>query len=385
MTTINLRKTNIELSSVKNKLRIFKNSVKLRYEQARFFILEQPQIYKKEDLYFHPEYLPFKQIGCRSWDPWIVKDRNIYRMFFLLGNKFAEPFWVTGNIGYSISYDLKNWLYQGVALTTDDYCEWQSGRLLAGSCYVENNLYYLFYSASPKSPKLFEEKIGLAISEDAKKWFKLPKPLISPDNKIYGSAKELHPEILLKPEYQHWHFRDPYLYKFDSSKYYIIFSASAAYGHSSYRGCVGIAMSNNIQGPYSLMQPILYPQIEGTDEGIFFEMERPQIIFKNNKYYLFFSAWLITLNPKIIDIYSQAGASDFSLYCFVSDKITGPYLPISPIPIVSGSSKTQLYGTNIMQDNDENWFAYGWYPQSYLCEVTPKYQISWDETNLIIK
>ncbi|MBW4596867.1 MAG: glycoside hydrolase family 68 protein [Brasilonema angustatum HA4187-MV1] len=386
LTLTTFEKAKRKIGSLKRNLISVNRSLTIPYEKALFLMFEQPKVYKKEALYFHTEYLPFKQIACRSWDPWILKDKNVYRMFFLLGNKFAEPFWVAGSIGYSISYDLKNWIYQGVALNIDDRYEWQNGRLLAGSCYVEDGLYYLFYSASPKSPRLFEEKIGLAISEDSKNWFKLPEPLIVADNINYSSAKELNPFLMPKPEFEHWHFRDPYLYKCPSSElYYIIFSASAAYGHESYRGCVGIAVSEHIQGPYTLMEPILYPKVEGTDEGIFFEIERPQIIFKNNQYYLFGSAWLGTLNPKVIDIYSKAGANDFSLYCYVADKLTGPYLPISSVPVVPGSNRTKLYGTNLMQDDSENWFAYGWYPNSFACEVTPKYQVQWDETAPAIK
>jgi beta-fructofuranosidase len=217
------------------------------------------------------------------------------------------------------------------------------------------------------------ESIALAVSKDCQNWQKTPETLIVPDNNIYGSSTTFVP--LLK----HRQCRDPYILKCHlTNQYYLIFSSVVSKGHPLYRGCVGLAVSQSIEGPYKLLQPLLYPQVNELDEGIFYELERPQIIFKDGKYYLFFSAWVHTINPKAINYYSHLDLSDSCIYCYTSDRIEGPFLPSSEFLFVPGSEKTGLYGTNFLQDEEGRWFAYGWYPQSFTYEVTRKFPVIWD-------
>lgn len=201
---------------------------------------------------------------------------------------------------------------------------------------------------------------------------KNPQPLIVPDYKYYGSSRSLFSEEI------HQQFRDPYIFKCHlTNQYQLIFSATSTNCSSLFRGCIGRATSQSIEGRYVLSEPLLYPVIGDCNEGAFYEIERAQIILNGRKYYLLFSAWMHTINPKLLDIYKEFDVTDSSLYCYTSDDLEGPFVPLK-MPI-AGSGLTGLYGTNFAQDMDGNWFAYGWYPKTFTFEVSPKFQVIWDD------
>ncbi len=317
----------------------------------------------------------------RIWDPWILRNGNEYKVFFLAGPEFKSPFWSSGLILSASSSDLKRWSFQGVALSPSQY-QWSNGRMLAGSCYKENGHFYLFYSTSPKPPDMFSEAIGIAVSKDCSNWQKSPLPLLVPDYKYYGAseASSIFPSEQINkffPDGLHKQFRDPYIFKCHlTEQYCLIFSASYENGHPVRRACVGIAVSQDIKGPYTLIKPLLYPSVDGY-KGIFYEIERPQIIFEHGKYYLLFSSWVHGVNPDYLDNYKKFDLSDSSVYCYVSTSLEEPFVPLE-IPIIPGSEKTGLYGTNFFQDEKGGWLAYGWYTKNYTLELSCKFPVIWD-------
>lgn len=48
-------------------------------------------------------------------------------------------------------------------------------------------------------------------------------------------------------------------------------------------------------------------------------------------------------------------------------------------PIIPGSGKTGLYGTNFLQSEKGDWLAYGWYTKSYTLELGCKFPVVWDD------
>lgn len=258
----------------------------------------------------------------RIWDPWILRDGGEYKLFFLAGPEFKEPFWLKGVVLSATSNDLKEWSFQGLALKPNEW-KWSNGRMLAGSCYKENDHFYLFYSASPKPPNLFSEAISIATSKDCMNWKRSPRPLLVPDYKYYGASETtsifpLEQVNEFSPNGLHHQFRDPYIFKCHlNNQYCLIFSASYAKGHPVRRACVGIAVSQDIDGQYTLIKPLLYPSIDEY-EGIFYEVERPQIIFNHGKYYIFFSSWVHGVNPSYLDNFKSFDLSDSSVYCYTS-------------------------------------------------------------------
>jgi beta-fructofuranosidase len=50
------------------------------------------------------------------WDPWILKDGDIYRMFYLKGIEGQDPWWTISNICGAISTDMDDWQDLGTIL-----------------------------------------------------------------------------------------------------------------------------------------------------------------------------------------------------------------------------------------------------------------------------
>ncbi|MGI2904279.1 glycoside hydrolase family 68 protein, partial [Tolypothrix sp. VBCCA 56010] len=158
-------------------------------------------------------------------------------------------------------------------------------------------------------------------------------------------------------------------------------------GEGKFRGCVGVAVADKITGPYELLPPAAISVVEGTKESAYYEMERPQVIYKNGKYHLFFSCWTKWLNPKWIEKVGQEQITNSSLYCYVSDHITGPFKPVNEKPVVKGSDKTGMYGINFFSalDNPEEFIAYGWYHRRMTLAISPVYQVRWNNNSIEIE
>ncbi len=344
---------------------------KLRYQLGTLLyqILLQNNSYSVKFAYF----LLCQLKMIRTWDPWIMKKGNEYHAFCLASFITEEPFWMTGIILHLVSKDLEKWSFADVTLQPDD-CQWRNGRILAGSCVEENNKFYLFYSASPQKPNILTERIGLAVSNNLQNWEQQLDVLIVLDYKIYANSRRTD------SIYEHCQCRDPYVLKCDvTNQYYLIFTTAISDAHEHYRGCVGLAVSQSIDGPYKLLKPLLFPHLhEEINNGIFYELERPQLIIKNGKYYLFFSAWGHSINPNALDYYSELNLDKSALYCYVSDSLDGLYKHVSEFKIVPGSEKTGMYGTNFLQDENGEWFAYGWYLERFTCEISRKFRVNWD-------
>jgi beta-fructofuranosidase len=306
-------------------------------------------------------------LGPRQWDPWIFKDENVYRLFYLEDAK-KRPistsgwWWDDGKICQAISNDGSHWKKVGTVLEPNPGNPLESGRLMAGSIYKENNKYYLFYSASGSKSdgNLLNEIIGLATSNDGLRWERYPDfPLIntSKNNPYYGSS--------MRFKDHHCQCRDPYVVKHEKDgKYYLFFSASKIGDRDSiHNGCPGLAVANNVYGPYKLMPPVLHTEFDSSGESPFYETERPQVIFKHGKYHLFFSCGNKMVNKRWLNKTGFKNIITFTtLYWYVSDDIKGPYKPAAGEPFVKGSHETGLYGVNFTAalDDPNNLNAYGW-------------------------
>jgi len=323
-------------------------------------------------------YAPLVRQGYNVWDAIIFKDENLYRLFYLIGDSRVSPFWSVGKLGAAISSDLKKWEYLGVVFEPDSAHEWQSGRILAGSFYKENGIYYFFYSASPPKPLTLDEGIGLATSTDCISWQRSSNQFIKPDPQFYCSS-------LREGEQKHYGWRDPYIFKDPiTGKYYLFITTSCKGEHPVFRGCIGLAVSSKIDGPYTVLPPAAYPMVPGTEEGIHYEMERPQVIYKDGKYHLFFSASPLYINPKWIKQVGRERITGSSIYWYVSDNVTGPFVPSSIKPIVKGSESTDLYGTSLIEAPDGKLIACGTNTSTVTLEVSERFPVRWENGSIEI-
>ncbi len=323
-------------------------------------------------------YAPAVGEGYKIWDAIVFKDNDLYRLFYLMGDSRANPFWSVGKLGAAISADLKQWEYLGVALQPDPAHKWQSGRILSGSVYKENGVYYLFYSASPPEPSIFDESIGLATSTDGITWEPCAEEFLKLDTQFYCSS-------LRDGVKKHNGWRDPYIFKDPKTKlYYLFITASCPGEHPTFRGCVGLAVSDKIDGFYKVLPPVTYPLVPGTNEGIYYEMERPQVIYRGGKYHLFFSAATEFINPKWVQQIGNGQITHSSLYWYISDNITGTFLPSSPMPVVKGSKDIGLYGTSFVEAPDGKLIACGTNIDTFTLEVSERFPVRWENNSIEI-
>lgn len=316
-----------------------------------------------------------------NWDPWILRDDDRYRLFYLRGVEGQTPWWTVSKICGAVSADLQDWQDLGTVLEPEPDSAWQSGRICAGCAYQEDGVYYLFYSAGGRTaPYLRDEAIGLAISKDGTRWQR------------QANGYPLHPDAR-HPWYApcnwtgHFHWRDPYLFQDPRSNRYYLFICASAATPGNFQGCMGLAVADRVAGPYEILPPAVAPTAALADEWAFYHMERPQVFYRNDRYHLLFSCFKIYLNPRWRRGLDPQHITNSSLYWYVADEVTGPYQPIAAgASIVPGSERTGLYGTNLLPlpPDLSEFTAYGWYHRLHILEVAPTFRASWNESGLQI-
>lgn len=325
----------------------------------------------------------------------MLRDGEGYRLFYLSGRTDQVPWWKTSWICEAYSTDMRHWQQLGPVLEPLADDSWESGRLFAGSVYKEDNTYYLFYSAAGKSD-ISQEAIGLATSSDGRHWQRSDQPLLS-----FGDAAEGDRYAGKCNWAGHLHWRDPYIVKAPvSQKYYLFFCASLT-GPALYQGGVGLAVADQLAGPYQLLSPAAGPglaraETDDSSHWPFYHLERPQIIYFQGKYHLFFSCFKEFINPTWLEKIGSAKITDSTLYWYACDQITGPFLPVSELPVVLGSRATGLYGTTFFplhdrgdwqgtaQVNELELTVLGWYYDRYQLAVSQEFRAVWTAQGLDI-
>lgn len=305
------------------------------------------------------------------WDPWILPDGDVYRLFYLEGVEGQIPWWTVSKLCGAVSSDLEHWQALGPLLEPNPANDWESGRISAGCTYKEDGIYYLFYSAGGKDlPHLKNEAIGLATSTDGITFSRVSdRPVVMPDcsDQWYRRCNWTG----------HFHWRDPYIFKRDG-KYYMFICASAN-APGNFQGCVGLAVADRIAGPYTVLFPAIAIPIDAIETWPYYHLERPQVIYKNGQYHLFFSCFKMFFNPNWLQTVNRQRITNSSLYWYVSDTITGPYHPVNSTDfVVKGSERTGMYGTNLLQlAASDEFLAYGWYHRLHTLEVSKTFQFDW--------
>ena len=309
------------------------------------------------------------------WDPWILKDGDVYRLFYLKGVEGQTPWWTISKICGATSTDLEHWQDLGTLLEPNPDNDWESGRVCAGCTYKENGVYYLFYSAGGKELSyLKNEAIGLATSTNGSHFSRYSdRPLLmsADDDLWYGRSNWTG----------HFHWRDPYIFKDCNTDSYYMFICASSKVPGNFQGCIGLAVADRISGPYRLMPPAVEAPLHAADWP-YYHLERPQVIYKGGKYHLFFSCFKSLMNPKWLHRVKHKRITNSSLYWYISDSITGPFKPVNDDEyIVVGSEKTGMYGTNFLQiaTEPEEFIAYGWYHRIHTLEVSPTFRVIWND------
>lgn len=309
-----------------------------------------------------------------DWDPWILKTGDDYRLFYLRGLAGQVPWWAVSHICGAVSQDLEHWQDLGTLLQPEPAHPWESGRICAGCTYEENGTFYLFYSAGGQQmPELRNEVIALATSTDGLQWQRQLEgfPLYPTESDPWYGRCHLT---------QHLHWRDPYVFKDPQDGRYYLFVCASAKTPGNFQGCIGLAVSDTIAGPYQMLPPVAGPTTATAADWPFYHMERPQVFLKDGRYHLFFSCFRVYLNPRWLAKVNARRITNSTLYWYVADQITGPYQPmLLDESIVPGSDRLGMYGMNFLPVDDQlhDFIAYGWYHRLHTLGVSSVWRAHW--------
>ncbi|MEF8852516.1 MAG: glycoside hydrolase family 68 protein [Haloarculaceae archaeon] len=275
------------------------------------------------------------------WDTWLLRDRrgrvasvDGWRVVFclsapadLLPGKRHD----VAEIRYFSSRDGKRWSDGGRV-----FADALGQRQWAGSALLDDGDVYLFYTAAGEAdaPELtYSQRIAGAAAGT----------VTTTDGALSIEGPWRH-EVLLEPDGERYEtetqsrgmtytFRDPWFYEDPATgETCLLFEGNVPVPEGSdacgsdpaqqaFNGCVGLAVSpSGDPMDWDLRPPILDAVCVNQ------ELERPHVVRREGRYYLFVSSHMHTFAPGV-DGYD-------GLYGFVADSLTGPYRPLNETGLV---------------------------------------------------
>lgn len=204
----------------------------------------------------------------------------------------------------------------------------------AGSCVLHDDgaSVTLFFTAAGRKGegRSFEQRIFATrgtMGPDGPGGWQKPEELFAADGAIYMPADQPGgaPGAIKAFRDPAW-FRDP-----ADGQAYLLFTGSAGWDANPHNGLVGHAALTG--GQWELRDPLLHAV------GVNNEMERPHILVRNGRYYLFWSTQRHTFAP-------GANAGPNGLYAAVSERLAGPWTPVNGDGLVAtnpAEEPTQAY------------------------------------------
>lgn len=126
-------------------------------------------------------------------------------------------------------------------------------------------------------------------------------------------------------------FRDPAFFRDPATgEDYLLFTGSLKAAQSAYSGAIGLARGKFGHGSWSIVAPLL------SAEGVNNELERPHIIFHQERYYLLWSTQRHMFDP-------GGAAGPNGLYGMSAASLFGPYTPLNGSGLVAGNPAQEPY------------------------------------------
>lgn len=171
----------------------------------------------------------------------------------------------------------------------------------------------------------FEQRLFVAeaqLGADGPQGWDEPEELFQSDGQRYVVAREDsgRPGFIKAFRDPAW-FRDP-----ATGSNHILFTGSAGWSDEDFNGLVGIA--SEVDGRWVLVDPL----VEAV--GINNELERPHIVARDGRYYLFWSTQTRTFAPGVV-------AGPNGLYAMVSDGLEGPWRPVNGNGLVAANPSAE--------------------------------------------
>lgn len=174
-------------------------------------------------------------------------------------------------------------------------------------------------------------------------------------------------------------WRDPFIFKDPKSgKYYLFICAGGVRWGVAPQ--VAVAVADSLAGPYKLLPPAAEPKISinGKPKMSLEEIERVQILYHRDKYYMLFSCWRNLVSPEMLKLAESLGykITDSTIYVLSSDSIEGPYEFDLEHLIVRNSSYTEFYGSYVLSSLEKKGTTslIGWYADKFEVNVTKPFR-----------
>ncbi|WP_436922978.1 glycoside hydrolase family 68 protein [Halosimplex amylolyticum] len=312
---------------------------------------------------YPPESVPNEDVHV--WDTWLLRDRqgrvadvDGWRIAFSLtasADLLPGTRHDVATIRYFYSPDGRNWELGGRAFpdgTAFGQRQW------AGSALFDDGDLFLYYTAAGEADaeKLqYSQRIAGATGVSVE----------TGDDGVRLGGSWDH-EILLEPDGECYEteaqsramtytFRDPWFYEDpETGEACLLFEGNVPVpegsdacdgvdAHQVYNGCVGLAVSRSGDPmDWELRPPIL----DGV--GVNQELERPHVLHREGRYYLYVSSHDHTFAPGL-DGYD-------GLYGFVADSLDGPYRPLNETGLVvtnPANAPFQTYSWMVLPHDEE--------------------------------
>ena len=240
----------------------------------------------------------------------------------------------------------------------------------SGTTRIFNGKFYMHYARREQTPTGTRRSIALAVSTDGQAWETVRDSALSLDPQHYRPGSQSAPTSFFNPPNQ---------------KTYLFVGADAAeFDDESYRACVGVAVRDRPEDEWISLPPVMLQGVRQPGASAFGKVERPQVFFANDRYYLLFSCPSDRLHPDWRSRQRPSRLSQSSVLCYTSNCVTGPYRPFpEDQPFLWGSERTRLVRSGIFFDPPRReLFAYGGYSQSQLLEVSRCFPLGWDGNKL---
>lgn len=212
----------------------------------------------------------------KMWDAWFLNiDGTVHAFHLQMPLQDSDlPFAEAWSIGHAISSDLIHWIQCPNILPPlqDERDPKDFGSKFTGCAIEKDGKYYLYYTMRDKVN--YDQRIGVAISEDAYNWTRYPKnPVIEPDTDKFIGYGPRDPEWGIVDCRDFVVIRNP-----ADGLYYGYFVAAAMIGRMSPVGAIVAAVSDDLLNWKN--QTIVYvPRSNGM-------IEVPDVYYMNGKWYL---------------------------------------------------------------------------------------------------
>lgn len=276
------------------------------------------------------------------WDFWFAQDAGDTHIFYLQADKALgyEQFrhWNV-SIGHAVSRDLRHWEVLPDALAPAKETAWDDMTTWTGSVIQRDGLWYLFYTGSRRRERGYIQRIGYATSTDLLHWEKATdRPLLEADPTWYE-----------KLDFDAWFdeaWRDPYLFQHpETGQFHAYITARAKDGPPDGRGVIAHAQSPDLKH-WQILPPV-------TEPGEFGDMEVPQLVNIQGRYYLLFCT------PKSHHSQARLKRSGLSpvtgTHYLCSDNPAGPFRYLTDQFLVGDEAGT-FYSGKLVQGEDGAWY-----------------------------